>query len=377
MPELTPSNGHNVISRPSGYMPQLDTLRTFAVIQVLFSHWLEKDRLIRIFPFGETGVTLFFVLSGFLITQILLKSREISEIKNQHRLHSAKQFYIRRFLRIFPVYYVTLFILFIFNVPYLRENFIWYLCYASNILFFKTQSWGGSLSHLWTLAVEEQFYIVWPFVILFIPKKYLLKSIIGIILIGPLSRLILFSILETSGKANFINLLTPTCMDCFGLGALLAYFRIKNETAFEFKSLSSRAFILFNVILLFVFVFFTGKLSSKIPNYINLGIIYQVFSRLIISVISFYLVAKASIGFKGFLRPVFENKILIYLGKISYGLYLFHNFIPMFYKVQTLSQVNSYLKFFIQLILLIMLSSVSWFLLEKPINGLKKYFAYN
>lgn len=360
------------------YMPQLDTLRALAIVQVLFSHWFIDIKFFTTFPFADTGVILFFVLSGFLITKILLSSREVSEIKNQSRIHSVKQFYVRRFLRIFPIYYLTLFILFYFNFQSVRENFIWYLSYASNIFYFKTASWGASLSHLWTLAVEEQFYIIWPFIILFIPKKHLLKSIIAIILIGPVSRAVMFSIIGANDKSYFINLLTPTCMDCFGIGALLAYSRFKNANAFEFKSKISKVLILINVLLMIIFTYYRNELFNLLPFKIDIGLIYQIFFRLIISVISLYLISKASLGFTGFLKTIFENNILTYLGKISYGLYLYHNFIPSLYKYFKLPPINNlYVRFAVQLILLVIISSSSWYLLEKPINNLKKYFKYN
>lgn len=368
-------NRSEIVNASDGYMPQLDTLRTFAIFQVLISHWLIDEKWLK-FPFGEAGVILFFVLSGFLITQILLISRNVAEIKNENRFHSAKQFYIRRFLRIFPIYYITLFILFYFNIQTAREDFIWYLTYTSNILYFKTQTWGGNLSHLWTLAVEEQFYIIWPFIILFIPKKYLLPAIIGIILVGPLSRMIIFMQVALTERAYFVNLLTPTCMDCFGLGALLAYFRIKNRSSFEFKTILSKALIIFCFLVMIFLSFYINYLSYLIK--INTGIVYQTLFRLVVSAVSFYLIAKASAGFGGFMKKIMENKVLTYLGKISYGMYLYHNFIGLIYSGMSLPVIdNTIIRFAVYTIILIALSSISWYLIEKPVNNLKKYFAYN
>ncbi|MBK8553827.1 MAG: hypothetical protein IPL53_23360 [Ignavibacteria bacterium] len=91
-----------------------------------------------------------------------------------------------------------------------------------------------------------------------------------------------------------------------------------------------------------------------------------------------YIIYKASSGFRGMTGKILELPFLIYLGKISYGLYLYHNFIPMICKVLGLPAFgNIYINFMVQLSLLILISSLSWFLIEKPINGLKKYFSYN
>lgn len=349
------------------YMPQLDTLRAFAVFCVLISHWLPEHHRLRVFPFGYAGITLFFVLSGFLISEILIKSREIAEAKNQNKFHSAKQFYIRRTLRIFPIYYITLFILYIFNVNEIRDIFFWFLFYASNIYFFTIHSYAGYLSHFWTLAVEEQFYIIWPFIILFIPKKYLLRSIFVIISIGPLFRAFMYFInLKNPGFYSFAEVLTPSCMDSFGLGALLAYYRIyKNNFIIPYFRLIKLFF--FGYIFVFtILIFFQPALIRIFFLNFNLSLIFLL------------LIYKTSIGFTGFLKIIFENKILLYLGKISYGMYLFHKFIPLIYNYFKLPEIQYlYFRMAVYTILLILISSLSWFLIERPINNLKRKFDYN
>src|SRR5689334_7899911 len=117
--------------------------------------------------FGWTGVDLFFVLSGFLITRILLHSREADNY--------FSSFYARRFLRICPIYYVSLFVLFVIvplilrtesaQMPSLQER-LWYFAYFQNwINVFGRMAWPIFLTHYWSLGVEEQFYLIWPLVI--------------------------------------------------------------------------------------------------------------------------------------------------------------------------------------------------------------------
>lgn len=353
--------------KDTDYFPQLDALRAIAVFFVLLEHWVPGTYWFKIFPYGMAGVTLFFVLSGFLISRILLRSRIKSESLNQSKLHSLKQFYIRRTLRIFPIYYITIFILLIFNINNIRQIFFWFLTYTSNIYFYLIQNWAGSLSHLWTLAVEEQFYIIWPFIILFIPKRFLFRTIILIISTGPVFRTVLFLFSNGSPAASdFIHILTPSCMDSFGLGALLAYAITFNFKIIDLMKIRQNKICIGSFILIIIFLL-TEVNSLSVFLF-----------RTCISVLSLFIILKALTGFKGTLRYILDNKFFIYLGKISYGLYLFHNFIPSVWNLLKLSvPENMFLKFISYSLLLIAISSVSWYLIEKPANGLKKHFSYN
>lgn len=348
-------------------MPQLDSLRVFAVFFVLIEHWFYQFEWLKIIPFGMIGVTLFFVLSGFLITQILISSRFNIEAKGGTKIHALKQFYIRRTLRIFPIYYLTLFILYILNFQDIREKFLWFLFYASNIYFYKINDWAGNLSHLWTLAVEEQFYIIWPFIILFIPKKYLLKSIIGIIIFGPVFRTYLFIVSGGSDwSSTFIHILTPSCMDCFGLGALLAYYKVFGNWENILSPKRSMIFLIINIASVVILSFFDENVISVFLFRFN------------ISVICMFIIYKAITGFRGVTGKILENPVIMFLGKISYGLYLYFNFIPMIFTSLGLPPLqNIYVNFILQSIILIIISTLSWYLIEKPINSLKKYFSYN
>lgn len=350
-------------------MPQLDTLRAFAVIGVLISHWLEVHFL------GGAGVTLFFVLSGYLITGILLRSRNISDSKNESKFIAVKQFYIRRTLRIFPIYYFTIFVFAYLNLTFAREYFSWYATYSTNFLLYFRQEWIGYFSHLWTLAVEEQFYIMWPFVILFIPKKYLLKSIYAIILIGPVFRIIMY-LIDGSTNNTFQSLLTPSNMDCFGIGALLAYFRLYKIESLEFNTAFSKVIAASTVVIMALLIYFGGYIGDNFSFGVNIFV--QVLFKTALIIFSIFLIAKASIGFTGIWKTVFENKSLLYIGKISYGIYLFHPFCIAIYKYTKLPlSKNMYINALIMFAIVMTVSSLSWFLLEKPINNLKKHFTYN
>lgn len=357
-------------------MPQLDALRAFAVILVLFHHWLPEKSLLNYLPTGPMGVTLFFVLSGYLISRILLQNRNDIDSRLQTPLTVIKLFYIRRSLRIFPIYFIVIFICLTFNVENIEDMFVWFLTYSSNILHFQSGQWAGALSHLWTLAVEEQYYLVIPFVLIFVPGNYLKTVIWFLILVGPLTRCMIFFLIPTDHPEILTSVLTFSAMDCFGIGTLLAYVRVNgSEKANErFDMYLWSFFILASVGFLFMVAWGNDDLTS-------LGL------RSLFSVISLYLIDGAAKGVKGKLKVLLENRVILYLGKISYGIYLFHMFMPYIWKqldrsyqenevIQYINQSQPFLLFLIFFVVTLAIASFSWFCIEKPINDLKRFFEY-
>ncbi len=153
------------------HLDQLDTLRAFAVTAVLIRHfWPELQPGLDL---GARGVHLFFVLSGFLITGILLRSRALVEDSGRGTGLAIRRFYIRRFLRIFPIYYLVLAVTWALGFPDVRSGIVWHLAYGSNILFAIENQWPPTTAHLWSLSVEEQFYLIWPLLMLLVPRRHL------------------------------------------------------------------------------------------------------------------------------------------------------------------------------------------------------------
>src|SRR5215217_8319326 len=155
----------------SGHIIQLDGIRFIAIALVLVEHLFVEVNSV---PVGATGVTIFFVLSGFLISRILLKSRDKNYDTPGGFKKYLSKFLIRRTIRIFPVYYLVILLLFIFNVPPVREKLGWLALYGTNIYMAVYKTWMGSMDHLWSLAVEEQVYLFFPFLIFFVPKNKLI-----------------------------------------------------------------------------------------------------------------------------------------------------------------------------------------------------------
>ncbi len=346
---------------------------------VLVDHWLgEMNRL----PLGALGVTIFFVLSGFLITRILLSSKDKLAGETNGLGRYLKTFYIRRTLRIFPLYYSCLLILLIADVPPVRETIGWFLLYASNLYIGLNAHWMGVVDHLWSLAVEEQVYLFFPFLLFFVPKRYVPLTMWTMIAGSIAFRYILFV-----GGSSWIKsyVLTPSCLDSFGLGALLAYVWLYRRTWVNLLFSHSAGVVV--SLLAYVLVIAASKAFENPHN-----ILTEVWERLAGSVLGFFLIGRAAYGFKGWMKALLENSICRYLGQISYGMYIFHNLIYNPYHTPathpTLQIWNKMvgiapvldelfvLKFFYFAALTILAASISWFCLEKPINSMKERFSY-
>ena len=211
---------------PGAHHPALDGLRGVAVLLVLSFHFLHIDgeggvverTLLAASRSGWAGVDLFFVLSGFLITGILLDARDAPGYFGA--------FYARRVLRIFPLYYAYLAVLFLV-VPLLSSLDVkagtqgWLWTYLGNVLFAREGGFEASpyTGHFWSLAVEEQFYLAWPLVVWVLPRRRLALVCLGLVALAFALRL---GIHRTTFNATAAYVLTPARMDALALGALVA-----------------------------------------------------------------------------------------------------------------------------------------------------------
>lgn len=335
----------------------LNGIRAIAVLMVIVYHRFPADHFLKIMPIGHFGVDIFFVLSGYLISRILLNGAIKIDNNTATAFQLIKSFVIRRSLRIFPIYYLLLFVLYINDGIVgnsFRDNFLWYFFYGSNFLVYFEGKWFGCLAHLWSLAVEEQFYLVWPFLVLVLFRKRLLTLVIATIVIGTFSPLLFDGI---------TYVLTISCINAFGIGALLAYVELRRpewQTTFV-KTVNVLAAVSFLLIFVHYFV-----------------VALPVFSdRLLVSIIAVALIAYCRFHQESFLvTRILENKMLSFIGLISYGVYLYHNVFPRYWTA-ILSRLHietpathgqfSYIEFVIQTGFVILVSYLSWILIEKPI----------
>ena len=364
------------------YKPQLDGLRFFAVFFVLIYHYLPIVRNLAVSLDLALFLVFFFVLSSFLITKILLISKEKGVAAGYSRQKIGLVFLIRRTLRIFPAYYFYLILLLL--LPYagqnVKDNAASFFLYLSNFHLYYTHEWGELTPHLWTLAVEEQFYLVWPWIILFTPDKHLTKVFYFFTGVGILSRAVLYAQMK-SPELEFATLqvLTPTCIDAFSLGALLAYQHVRGKTYNPIYK-----WLLLPCFLIFIY----NKLSHQVY--------FIFFERTFVALLAVVVIEGASKGYKNWFGWLLENKVVLYLAKISYGIYLYHiitaylfwkfigllnNYATRHFQLDLTGFVNFMalpaVSFFIYFFLSVVLAALSWHLLEKPISNFKKLFMYN
>jgi peptidoglycan/LPS O-acetylase OafA/YrhL len=338
-------------------------LRALAVAGVAWHHW--RPGTLTFLPLAS-GVQLFFVLSGFLITGILLDAKERARESGESRAHVLKAFYVRRFLRIFPLYYGVLIAAAMLNVNGVRESFLWHFCYLSNYYFIWAGGWNGPASHFWTLAVEEQFYLVWPILILFAPTRRLPLIFVLLTLSAPVYRIIgalVFSDVSLWGIA------TPGSLDSLSIGAMLAYLRRFPTTIVQRARVSGIG--VFTCSLACYILVAAVPCLSEALGFLKLTLISLLFASVI---------GACTSGLKGIPGKLLECSPMVYLGTISYGLYVFHNFagIPMamtFRKLPFIPCVPS-IGLFLAAFWTILAAAASWHLYELPINRLKKRFPY-
>ncbi len=349
------------------YMVQLDGLRGLAILGVLPVHFLSKTDLgwLGFIDSGDLGVKLFFVLSGFLIGSTLLAARE----KIENGTHSIRKtlvnFYIRRSLRLFPLYYLYLLLSF-FLIPQVREFIFWFITYTQNILFFQ-EPWifTSFLAHLWTLAIEEQFYLISPIIILITPKK-LLPSVLLFMIFGAL----IFRMISQVYDTNTVWLL-PAQMDVLSIGVLAAVF----STSVKFSSFLSSFKQLSLTLGLCITILCLVLKSINMFEYV-IHIIWNTGLGLLFC----WVILSASFGFKGLTKNLLEFKPLLFLGKISYGVYVLHFNVPGLLREIVFPRLgwqlfdSSIINFFMFTVVSILLATMSWYFFEKPILNLKNKF---
>ena len=339
------------------YIKGFDALRGISIILVLLTHLglyhhlpenhFLKHRIWQLIS-GSSGVQIFFTLSGFLITKILLK--ELNEFKNIH----FKGFYIRRILRLFPallVFYSIIAIQMQFGlIESTKVGFLYSFFYFYN--FVPNQFYTGELGHTWSLALEEQYYLIWPLVINFLSKK---KGVLFIlfILITCIISIHIYPYLTIANNFKLERWFIPAVGPII-IGSFFAWMIDKNEKKFnvyfEQKQLS-----LWVGITLFLFPLYTPIMKLSF-----------LFQSIGISIILIWIMFNQ----ESRLTKILSVKGLTYLGTISYGLYVYQGLF-----LKTGPSGTLWIQKFPQNIMLTFLTAIiSFHLLEKPILKLKNKY---
>jgi peptidoglycan/LPS O-acetylase OafA/YrhL len=462
------------------HMPQLDGVRAIAVLMVIWWHFMPQHLKVggAVAPWGAIGVGLFFTLSGFLITRILLNCRLKIDAAKSSVGGMMKQFYIRRFLRIFPLYYGVLLVLFIVNpVNYaekapprvnsrvqvtrddkthflgtvqavkqaeivvtrkgvqkkttidrfdvvaddgtvstvddgqiaveqtFRARAWWHVAYFSNIRFSYWPKGGEIERHLWSLSVEEQFYLIWPLLIFLPPRKLIGPIIIATIVAAPVWRIVSYNLLDGQGRLGH-EWMMPACLDLLGFGALLALLSLPQFGWSRAWNWLVEACGLIGLPLLLIFITakslavfgsptaaesisYFGVAMESMPGkkgWLSFGFEWPGGATYPITALAaVWLIAMAARGFRGPIGYLLSSPPMVYIGRISYGLYVLHMFVPhllewvfqRFSPGTSWEQTREWRQFFTYTAISLGLATISWYAFEAPMNRLKKYFEYD
>ena len=345
------------LKTPIKYRSDIDGLRAVAIISVIIFHFC------NLLPSGYIGVDIFFVISGFLITKIILQEQGAGHF-------SFVNFYSRRILRIFPALFLMLSVSFAFAALVLNtKDMIWFsrsLHYSSlqisNFFFQRTVNYFDAnegfepLVHTWSLAVEEQFYLLMPAIVIFLLRFKNKKnaSFYGIIALSLISLIVSQILVLTNQKIAFYSLLSRFWE--LGIGCLLAFDKIKisSDKANNSLSLFGLVLILFSAFAL-NYSYFPGLLA-----------IFPCFGAALI-----ILTGRNN---KTFAAKLLSNELFVFIGKISYSLYLWHlPLLTLYKKYQGNSDLNLIENFFL-ITVLIIISILSWKFVELPFR--KKYASF-
>jgi len=325
------------------YLPGLNGLRSVAVMSVLACHILYMnigEKFLINWSIAFYAVTMFFVVSGFLITFLLLKEHE-----NQKTIN-IKNFYIRRVLRIWPIYflYVSISIVSILSQKEINlfetPSIIFYILLSGNFIYFFSPQGLHLLEHFWSIGVEEQFYLFWPWSFIFSKnkKKLLFLTIILIITYLAIKMIVYILAKQNSDIYMFIK---QTRFDCMLIGAFGAIMYFQKNVIFM-KIFSNKFLQLISWLLYFA---------------VGFNIVYfpVILVHELISVATLILILGQ------IHNPLFslESRVFDFLGKISYGLYVIHP-IVLFYLSTIFKNLilNEYLKWTLFVVLSMFISII-------------------
>jgi peptidoglycan/LPS O-acetylase OafA/YrhL len=340
------------------YQPQFDGLRALAVLTVMVDHFSadvpnfplpDKIRL------GATGVRLFLVLSGYFITASLRRTRDRMEGSQLSISQTFRAFYWRRLLRTGPAYLAFAGIALLLNIGAIRQNWPWVFTGTVNWLIAWQNQWPLTISHLWSICVQEQFYLLWPLLILLLPRRWMLSTIIAVAFAGIAFRIgcVMFSVpLIARWVLPFGSL------DSLAAGAALGWCGGRLTASRGGWALAWLSLSLLTI---------AAVLRNSDPTKLASVLVEPLEAAAFL-----ILVARTATGFEGNIGRFLSNPGLVFAGRISYGLYVYHILVAMVLDRWLPSQLRFVvtipsLRLVVFGIVTLFVAALSWRLLEQPI----------
>lgn len=356
--QSTRVGGENVRDavRPStgivwAYRPELDSLRAYAVIPVLLSHWLPVW-FVAAFNWGVAGVYLFFTISGYVITRIL-----ILELDQQPDWAVVvRKFYLRRALRIWPIYYLTCLVTFFVWPRIGRGDAAWHFLFASNLL----DGARGTMSypvHFWSLSVEQQFYLAWPLLAVLLTRRQLLVFCSACLLLAPVCRAVFLFHYQ---NLPLMLTATPSNLDSIAAGAVLALLeRTETSPSHGIDRMCDVSGVVGAITMGCIIV---ARLSGQ-PDYGFIG------GATAVALIALWLIRRAKDC--RLMRPLLFNRGTLFIGTVSYGIYIYHLLVGAALHALEPRGMGPLTFVVVATLLTIAVASASWYGIEKPFLRLK------
>lgn len=293
---------------------QLDGWRAFAVAGVMWLHWAPVTWRWP-FPF-EIGLFFFLTLTGFLITRILLRERTAGDNHGQAwRLRAYRCFQKRRLARLLAPCYAAMLFAMVVGAPDIRAHAPAYFGHVANLHMAWLRDWPSGTAPFWTLALQMQFYLVWPLLVFAAPRRTLALVFATCVVLAPVSRLVIAEYFPAIQHAEAI---TTSALDYLGAGALLALALDRGMKAGD-RRLARTAWL---AAAGYLTLYARNKLGWSCGG---LGYLQQ--SLLAVAIAG--LISATQAGFHGFTARVLNHPAIQHIGRLSYGLYLFHAAVPL------------------------------------------------
>lgn len=357
-----PPRAASATPKGGGYQPQIDGLRAVAIIAVLLHHFgLDIPDFLE---YGPISVRLFFALTGYFMTIWLWKAMDAARAAGISAWREVPVFHARRLLRLCPPLYLSLLVAVLLGLPRVREDILWHVGFATNFYVMHTGYWPPVVSHLWSLAVQEQFYVLWPVLILLTPRRYFVRVLVGAAVAAFAWR---FACIAWDVNPVIRWTMLIGSLDSFATGALIAWLaggKVSRVLMTERQRWSIGL------------AAFACLMIARYLRYEPQGNLWVSTIEVFEAVFIGWVVASTAQGWRGPIGRLLGSRWLGYLGKISLGIYLFHVLVhivfgPLLDRMALTAHHGSLTRVLALVLISVAVAMASWHLFEKPLSRLK------